>query len=80
MSETISERKEVSTVEKRARWESGRRGALMVGYNGPEWDSEMVCTECGLSYVSTRYVAVEGGRIRLCPECADQRTEQEAQQ
>jgi hypothetical protein len=49
-------------------------------YDGPEWDSEMVCAECGLSYVSTRYVAVEGGhgRIRLCPDCADRRTEQEA--
>ena len=52
----------------------------MVGYNGPEWDSEMVCADCGLSYVSTRYVAVEGGRIRLCPGCADRRTEQEVRQ
>ena len=50
----------------------------MVGHNGPERDSEMVCADCGLSYVSTRYVAVESGRIRLCPGCADRRTEQEA--
>ena len=35
----------------------------MVGYNGPEWDSEMVCAECGLSYVSTRYVEVGPGRV-----------------
>ena len=49
----------------------------MVGYNGPEWDSEMVCADCGLSYVSTRYVEVGPGRcIRLCPDCADRRGRQ----
>ena len=30
-----------------------------MSYHGPEWGSEMVCAECGLSYVSTRYVEVE---------------------
>ena len=49
-----------------------------MSYHGPEWDSEMVCAECGLSYVSTRYVEVEPGRmVKLCLEC---RTEQRASQ
>ena len=49
-----------------------------MSYHGPEWDSEMVCAECGLSYVSTRYVEVEPGRmVKLCPGC---RTEQGASQ
>ena len=34
-----------------------------MSYYGPEWDSEMVCSDCGLSYVSTRYVEVEPGRM-----------------
>jgi hypothetical protein len=40
-----------------------------MSYHGPEWDSEMVCAEYGLSYVSTRYVEVESGRmVKSCPE------------
>ena len=45
-----------------------------MSYYGPEWDSEMVCSECGLSYVSTRYVEIEPGRmVKLCPECRTER-------
>ena len=44
----------------------------MTGWQGPEWNSEMVCTDCGLSWMSTRYVEIEErGRIRLCPECIE---------
>ena len=52
----------------------------MRGASAPEWDSEMVCSDCGLSYMSTRYVEVEPERrIRLCPEChAEVLAEQEA--
>ena len=50
-----------------------------MSYHGPKWDSEMVCSECGLSYVSTRYVEIEPGRmVKLCPECrTERRTNQE---
>ena len=45
-----------------------------MSYYGPEWDSEMVRSDCGLSYVSTRYVEVESGRmVKLCPECRTER-------
>ncbi len=52
----------------------------MTWRHGPEWDSEMVCSECGLSYVSTRYVEVEPGRrIRLCPDCREERKQEVTQ-
>ena len=53
-----------------------------MSYHDPEWDSEMVCSECGLSYVSTRYVEIEPDRMaKLCPECrTERRTNQEVRQ
>lgn len=48
----------------------------MMWRHGPEWDSEMVCSECGMSWVSTRYVELtDGRRVRLCPECIERRKE-----